>query len=202
MFYCEICKIFESTYFEEDLQTIVSNSSAIFTDSIISYSSSTPTHITTSNSFSIVSRSATSYKSNLLLIAQLLTALLCFLTVNHQNSTKKLTIWQTFAEASEHRTFIASVQNICNLISWEDYYFGRIGIRSSRSQVFFIIGVLINFANFTGKHLCWGLSLLKRNFNIGVFLLNLQNILGTSFFTEYLRWLLLCNLGFNIALID
>ena len=182
MFYCEICKIFESTYFEEDLQTIVSNSSAIFTDSIISYSSSTPTHITTSNSFSIVSRSATSYKSNLLLIAQLLTALLCFLTVNHQNSTEKLTIWQTFAEASEHRTFIASVQNICNLISWEDYYFGRIGIRSSRSQVFFIIGVLINFANFTGKHLCWSLSLLKKRLQHRCFPVKFEKYSRNTFF--------------------
>ena len=117
--FINLLRIFKSTYFEKDLQTTVSNSSAIFTDSIISYSSSTPTHITTSNSFSLVSRSTTSYKSNLLLIAQLLTVLLCFLTVNHQNSTEKLTIWQTFAEPSEHRTFVASVQNICNLISWE-----------------------------------------------------------------------------------
>ena len=29
-------------------------------------------------------------------------------------------------------------------------------IRSSRSQMFFKIGVFENFATFTGKHLCWG----------------------------------------------
>ena len=29
--------------------------------------------------------------------------------------------------------------------------------RSSRSQIFFKIGVLKNFANFTGKHQCWSL---------------------------------------------
>ena len=33
--------------------------------------------------------------------------------------------------------------------------------RSSRSQTFFKIGVLKNFANFTGKHLCWSLLLIK-----------------------------------------
>ena len=35
------------------------------------------------------------------------------------------------------------------------------GFRSSRSQTFFKIGVLKNFANFTGKHLCWSLFLIK-----------------------------------------
>ena len=33
--------------------------------------------------------------------------------------------------------------------------------RSSRSQMFFKIGVLRNFAMFTGKHLCWSLFLIK-----------------------------------------
>ena len=32
--------------------------------------------------------------------------------------------------------------------------------RSSRSQMFFKIGVLKNFANFTGKHLCWSRFLM------------------------------------------
>ena len=34
-------------------------------------------------------------------------------------------------------------------------------IRNSRSQMFFKIGVYKNFAIFTGKHLCWGLFLIK-----------------------------------------
>ena len=49
--------------------------------------------------------------------------------------------------------------------------------RSSHSQMFFKIDVLKNFANFTGKHLCWSLfsiqlqalrsaPLLKRDFNM------------------------------------
>ena len=33
--------------------------------------------------------------------------------------------------------------------------------RSSRSQMFFKIGVLKKFAMFTGKHLCWSLFLIK-----------------------------------------
>ena len=33
--------------------------------------------------------------------------------------------------------------------------------RSSRSQMFFKIGALKNFANFTEKHLCWSLFLIK-----------------------------------------
>ena len=32
---------------------------------------------------------------------------------------------------------------------------------SSLSQMFFKIGVLKNFVNFTGKHLCWSLFLIK-----------------------------------------
>ena len=33
--------------------------------------------------------------------------------------------------------------------------------RTSRSQIFFKIGVLKNFAIFIGKHLCWSLFLIK-----------------------------------------
>ena len=58
--------------------------------------------------------------------------------------------------------------------------------RSSRSQMFFTIGVLKNFAIFTEKHLCWSLfliklqasrpaTLLKRDSDKGVFLWILPN---------------------------
>ena len=67
--------------------------------------------------------------------------------------------------------------------------------RSSRSQMFFKIGVLKNFVIFTAKYLCWDLfsiklqacraaTLLKRDSNRGVFL-------WAASFTEHLRWLLL-----------
>ena len=36
--------------------------------------------------------------------------------------------------------------------------------------VFFKRAALKNFARFTGKHLWWSLFLIKRHFNIGVFL--------------------------------
>ena len=34
-------------------------------------------------------------------------------------------------------------------------------VRSIRSQMFFKIGFLKNFTNFTGKHLCWSVFLIK-----------------------------------------
>ena len=50
--------------------------------------------------------------------------------------------------------------------------------RSSRSQIFFKIGVLKNFANFTGKRLC-----LESLFN--------KVLCLKPSFTKHLRWLLL-----------
>ena len=61
-----------------------------------------------------------------------------------------------------------------------------LNFKSSRSQMFFKIGVLKNFAIFAGKHLCWSYFLiklqawrfailLKRDSNTGVFLGILQN---------------------------
>ena len=70
--------------------------------------------------------------------------------------------------------------------------------------MFFKIGVLKNFANFTGKHLCWSLflinlqafrsaTLLNKDSNTGVILWNLQNI-SKLFFSQntILQCLLLC----------
>ena len=60
--------------------------------------------------------------------------------------------------------------------------------RSSRSQMFFKIGVLKNFAIFTGKSLCWSLfliKLLKRNSNTG-FSCEKCNIFKNTFLTEHL----------------
>ena len=58
--------------------------------------------------------------------------------------------------------------------------------RSSRSQIFFKVGVFRSYAIFAGKYLRWSLflitfqsfspaTLLKKNSNKGVFLLILQN---------------------------
>ena len=56
--------------------------------------------------------------------------------------------------------------------------------RSSRTQIFFKIGVLRNFTIFTGKHLCWSLEQ-------GSFPVNIAKLLRTVFFIEHLWWLLL-----------
>ena len=74
--------------------------------------------------------------------------------------------------------------------------------KSSRSHVFFKIDAMKNFAILTGKHLCWSLilikfqtwrpeSLLKKDFNIGVFLWILQNFQEQLFYVEHHWWLLL-----------
>ena len=64
--------------------------------------------------------------------------------------------------------------------------------------MFFKIGVLKSFANFTGKHQCWSLFLiklkresnkgilLKRDSNTGVFQ-GIYKILKNTFFTEHFR---------------
>ena len=69
-------------------------------------------------------------------------------------------------------------------------------IRSSRSQMFFKIDVLKNFANFTGKHLCWSLlkvaglqtyTFSKKRLQHRRFPVKFAKFLRTPFFTEHLR---------------
>ena len=65
-------------------------------------------------------------------------------------------------------------------------------VRSSRLQIFFKVGLIKNFVNFTGKHLCWSLLLrkFKTDSNTDVFPRNFVNFLK-YLFTEHLRWLIL-----------
>ena len=71
-------------------------------------------------------------------------------------------------------------------------------IRSSRSLMFFKIGVLKNFLTCKGKHQCWSFfsitcrpaTLLKEH---SCFPVNIKKILRTAFFIEHLRWLFLSN---------
>ena len=64
------------------------------------------------------------------------------------------------------------------------------------------MGVLKNFANFTGKHLCWCFfliklqasghaTLLKKRLQHGDFPVKFAKFLRTPFCTEHFRWLLL-----------
>ena len=59
-------------------------------------------------------------------------------------------------------------------------------LRSSCSEILFKKGVLQNFANLTEKHVC-----IKKRLQHRCFSAKFANFLRTSFFTEYLRWLLL-----------
>ena len=73
--------------------------------------------------------------------------------------------------------------------------------RISRPKVFCKKGVLRNFAEFTGKHLCQRLffnkvaglpgTLLKKSLRHRCFPVNFTKFLRTPFFKEHLRWLFL-----------
>ena len=74
--------------------------------------------------------------------------------------------------------------------------------RTSRLDVFSRKGVLRNFANFTGKHLCQSFffnkvanlrpaTLLKKRLWHMCFPVNFVKFLRTPLLTEHLRWLLL-----------
>ena len=94
----------------------------------------------------------------------------------------------------EHMTFLLFSCEYCkvfkNSFSIED-------LQKQSLQMFFKIGVLTSFVNFTGKHLCW--SLFLKNQQAGAFLLHKKRLqrscfpvkfakfLRTPFLTEHLR---------------
>ena len=63
--------------------------------------------------------------------------------------------------------------------------------------MFFKILVLKNFANFTGKHLCWSLffNFIKKRLQHKCFPVKFPNFFRVAFFTEHLPWLLLIMLS-------
>ena len=86
--------------------------------------------------------------------------------------------------------FISSTQIACDVICVQY-------VQKQPTKVFFKKGILKNFANLTGKHMCWSLfliklqawgpvTLLKRDSNTDVFLWNYQNLTNT-YFEEHLR---------------
>ena len=74
----------------------------------------------------------------------------------------------------------------CKSSMWDDWQGSD---KSSHLQMFFKIGVLKNFANFTGKHLCWGFILIDLLYRC--FPVKFVKFLRAPFFTEHLRRLLL-----------
>ena len=82
--------------------------------------------------------------------------------------------------------------------------------RNSRPEMLCKKGVLRNFAKFTGKHYCQSLflnkvedprpaTLLKKIPWHRRFPVTFAKFLRTTFFMEYLRWLLLNNLSFQFS---
>ena len=61
--------------------------------------------------------------------------------------------------------------------------------RSDRSHRFFKIGVLKNFANFTGKSLCWSLQHYRNKPSTQEFFCGIFEIFKKPFFTKHFRWL-------------
>ena len=77
-------------------------------------------------------------------------------------------------------------------------------LRSSRSQMFFKIGPVINFAIFKGNHMCWNLfliklqaTLLKKRLQHRYVPGNIAKFLRTAFLTDHLWWLLLISVYFS-----
>ena len=64
------------------------------------------------------------------------------------------------------------------------FYHFLLKSRSRRSQIFVKIGVLKNFANFAGKHLCWSLFLINLGQNIWRLFHVLTQFLFTASETE------------------
>ena len=64
----------------------------------------------------------------------------------------------------------------------------------SNEEMFLKIGILNNFAIFTGKHLSWSLFLskpIKKKLQHRRFLLNNAKFSRAAFFIEHIRWLFL-----------
>ena len=88
---------------------------------------------------------------------------------NPQETADLVTFTKEILNGKFH--FLYSVIGLHGGIKWEYWSEMRSRIvvserkkalfRNSRSQMFFKIGILKNFANFTAKHLCWSLFLIK-----------------------------------------
>ena len=105
------------------------------------------------------------------------------------------------SEKSEGATIVIMLQKTCNFIRKRLQYCEVYNnTRSSHQRCSIIKGVLINFAKFTGKHLCHSLFLnkvaqacnfIKKETLAPVFSCEFFEIYKNTFFTEQLRWLLL-----------
>ena len=106
--------------------------------------------------------------------------------VSVSQALKKTLFWRTFANDCFY-TFLITLIIIFTLTI----------IRTRRLQMFYKIGVLKNFANFTGKHLCWSVLLIKfltnsiKDTPTQVVSCEIWKIFKNTSSTEHLQWLLL-----------
>ena len=84
------------------------------------------------------------------------------------------------------------------------YKLNMTSLRSSRLQMFFKIGPVINFAIFKGNHMCWShfliklqATLLKKRLQYRYVPGNIAKFLRTAFVTEHFWWLLLISVYFS-----
>ena len=112
------------------------------------------------------------------------------------------------ATSREKNLFIKSfrIRRWCPIKSWmKNIHRKKLAsvswTRSNRLQMFFKMDVLKIFANFTGKHLCWILFLIKlhalrppERLQHRSFPVKFANFLRTAFSTEHLQRLFLENL--------
>ena len=107
-------------------------------------------------------------------------------------------LWREYKYSNTKMIPINIKQNyiLPHLIQFNEQYCSSLlfemTFRSSRSQMFFKIGVLKIFAIFTGKHPCWNNSIKKR-LQLRVFSMNIAKNFKTAFFIEHLHWLFLDN---------
>ena len=117
-------------------------------------------------------------------------SILCQFFISNPLWKLALLSWHFQGFRKEKLTWNGSIIKTNNECFLESY-------RSSRSQMFFKIGIPKNFAIFTVKHLCRSPILIKvcndfkKRLQHKCFPVNIAKILRTSLFTEYIWWLLL-----------
>ena len=91
-----------------------------------------------------------------------------------------------FCEVFKNTLFYRTSLDKCFCICSHALYSGYSTDRGSRSQIFFIIGALKNFAKFTGKHLCG--SLFKKTLLKDFIKKFIKNRLQHSYSSEFCKF--------------
>ena len=122
----------------------------------------------------------------------LTTQIMSFFIKNFFCKHDQIRIWSHYLKKSLMQNFI-----LCAVAYHYSRVRGPIKFRSSPSQMFFKKGVLKNFVNFSGKHLCWSLFFnivagiqtcyfIKKRLQHRCFPVKFAKFLRIVFFTEHL----------------